>query len=159
MIANVYTSRIFYRTISKYSRLYNPLQNSKFIWRACTVTFPNTICWIFTPCLKKLVTLKKIFCNDFNTEKYPKNTSNIIYLKSVLKVTIEMGKQLRFLEEINPLLFESEWQECYGGNSWPNWSRKATVKIFSNEQEYNEFMQVKLSEWKISFIHKSCLSI
>ena len=43
---------------------------------------------------------------------------------------------LSFLIVTNPLLLTTEWKES-GGE--PRWSRKATVKIFNNEEEYNEY--------------------
>ena len=41
-----------------------------------------------------------------------------------------------FFSETDPLLLSTEWQEA---DDEKPWSRKATVKIFSNEEEYNEY--------------------
>ena len=39
-------------------------------------------------------------------------------------------------KETNPLLLRKDWQESDDNNGW---SRKATVKIFANEEQYNNF--------------------
>ena len=47
---------------------------------------------------------------------------------------IDVG--FKSIEEMNPLLLSTEWDEAAGDNPW---SRKATIKIFSNEEAYNEY--------------------
>ena len=40
-------------------------------------------------------------------------------------------------QETNPLLLDTEWAEAGDENCW---SRKATIKIFSNEEDYNNYL-------------------
>ena len=37
----------------------------------------------------------------------------------------------------NPLLLDTQWEET--SDDYKTWSRKATVKIFKNEEEYNQY--------------------
>ena len=51
-----------------------------------------------------------------------------------LVITNYFGNIIIF-KETNPLLLDSDWKEGDGGK----WSRKATIKIFDNEAEYNQY--------------------
>ena len=42
------------------------------------------------------------------------------------------------------MLLESEWDEA---DENEDWSLKATVKIFSNEQEYNDYQNENQDTW------------
>ena len=41
------------------------------------------------------------------------------------------------LTETNPILLNNEWEESDGKNGWA--SKSATIKIFSNEEEYKNY--------------------
>ena len=58
---------------------------------------------------------------------------------SLIQYLIQLHGIIIILKETNPLLLNNEWDEADGNGGW---DRKATIKIFNNEEIYKKYQNV-----------------